>query len=146
MPQLKPLKLPTFFWRKASFSGLCANISMLLHHPFSLNFHRLATLAPHPVLHVQFHKGDPASCLRAFAHVVPFVWNALPWLASSVSLQGPWKPFLPMRLELHEGRASVILNMQQGPCTELDTETGHAGAKPKASPCISRMSRTPRAA
>lgn len=63
-------------------------------------------LTPHPVLNAQFLKGAPASCLRAFARVVPFVWNAFPWL--TLSLRGPWKPFLPVRLELLDGTASAI--------------------------------------
>lgn len=114
-------------------------------HALALSFSPASHLLGAPrsslMLPTRFHKGDPASCLSAFACVLPFFQNALPWLASSVSLQGPWKHFLPISLELLESTTSDIPSTQ--PWTLHWDGSRDPGAEPKASLCSFRMHKTP---
>lgn len=83
-------------------------------HAFALSFSPIShLLGSHSLLTLhctpRSPRGPPALCLRAFAHAISFVWNALPCLASGTLLRGPSRP------DLLKGRPSIILGMSRAP-------------------------------
>lgn len=92
-----------------------------------------APLGPYPTLHAEFPREALASCLRAFAQAVPFVWSALPQRVSGISpARSP--ETLPRSPDLSFSRAQPQLSPI---CRRAPPRDGHrkgpAKGKPKAS-------------
>lgn len=110
---VKNLQFPTSLWKKSTFLGLWTQMI----HALALSLLSASPAGSPPPRSCFPHHSTRGPCFmtQCLCLCRPFSRMLFPWLASSVSLQAPWKHFLPVRLELLESTASAIPSIQQGP-------------------------------